>query len=263
MRALFAQYLPVSQQVLKNIVGFSQQGFGFLMSRVFSKHSNSISHLSEIYYRVALNIGAYNSNHSMEYIVSNNEKEWAYNFLSQHNKNYSKALIIIHPCAGWNAKEWPPDRYRELMRKISHDFNVSFVIVGSKGELGTIKTLLPQHEDNYTVSICTDGIREISSLIEQANLFIGSDSGFGHVAEVLDTPSILLYGPTNPIYSSPQHDPIHQVLVGDEPCQPTRAQYCLTNAGRNGCKTFACIRNIPVELVLERIRPVLRDHQNK
>ena len=149
------------------------------------------------------------------------------------------------------------------MRKLSFEFSVTFIIVGSKGELNTIKSLLPQKEDNFTACICTYGIREISSLIEQVDLFIGSDSGFGHVAETLGTQSILLYGPTNPTYSSPINESRHQVLVGSEPCQPTRAQYCLTDAGRKGCKTFACIRNIPVDLVLKRIRPILQEHQNR
>ena len=246
---------------VKNIVGFSQQGIGFLMSIVFSKHSNS--HLSEMYYQVALNIGADNTIRTMEYVVSKKEKKWAHRFLNKNTDKYSKSRVIIHQCAGWAAKEWPPGRYRELMKKISLEFNVSFVIVGSKGELKTIKTLLPQNGDNFTASICTDGIREISSLIEQVDLFIGSDSGFGHIAEALGTQSILLYGPTNPAYSSPKNDSRHQVLVGSEPCQPIRAQYCLTDAGRKGCKTFACIRNISVDLVLETIRPLLQDHQNK
>ena len=246
---------------VKNVVGFSQQGVGFLMSRVFPKHLNS--HLSEMYYQVALNIGSDNTNQTMEYVVTKKEKVWAHKFLRQNANNYSKSRVIIHQRAGWAAKEWPPDRYRELMRKLSFEFSVTFIIVGSKGELNTIKSLLPQKEDNFTACICTDGIREISSLIEQVDLFIGSDSGFGHVAETLGTQSILLYGPTNPTYSSPINESRHQVLVGSEPCQPTRAQYCLTDAGRKGCKTFACIRNIPVDLVLKRIRPILQEHQNR
>lgn len=246
---------------IKNVVGFSQQGIGFLMSREFSKHSNS--HLSEMYCRVALLIGADNTGNSMEYFVSKKEKKWADNFFKQHTNKQSALQVIIHPCAGWTAKEWQTSSFKELMGEMSLEFNVSFTIVGSKGELRTIKSLLPENQDNFSASICTAGIREISSLIDQANLFIGNDSGFGHVAEVLDTPSILLYGPTNPTYSSPKNDPRHQVLIGTEPCQPIRAQYCLTDAGKRGCKTFACIRNIPVNLVLERIRPLLQDRLYK
>lgn len=244
---------------VKNIVGFSQHGFGFLMSRAFSKHPNL--HLSEFYLQVALHIGAKNINQSMDYFVSNKEKIWAENYFIQCDNNNTASRVIIHPCAGWSAKEWHASRFRELMRKMSLEFNVFFIVVGSKGELKTINALLPHNDDNYSASICTDGIREISSLVDQANLFIGSDSGFGHVAEVLDTPSILLYGPTNPAYSSPTNDPRHQVLLGNEPCQPIKKQYCLTNAGKNGCKTFACIKNISVDQVLEKIRPVLQDHR--
>lgn len=245
---------------VKNIVGFSRQGFGFLLSKVFSKHSNL--HLSESYCQVALHIGAVNTNQSMEYFISNEEKLWAETFFNQHADKKSSSRVIIHPCAGWAAKEWKTIHFRELMGKMSLEFNVSFIIVGSKSELKTVNALLPENEDIYSASTCVDGIREISSLIDQANLFIGNDSAFGHVAEVLDTPSILLYGPTNPKYSSPINNPRHQVLVGNEPCQPIKKQYCLTNAGKNGCKTFACIKNIPANLVLEKIRPILQDYHN-
>lgn len=89
----------------------------------------------------------------------------------------------------WKSKEWPDNRWEELIGAMRKS-GFKIVLVGSSGRA-------------YPVDCDLRGrttIHEMAALIERAKVFIGLDSLPLHCAEAVGTPTIGLFGITDPKY---------------------------------------------------------------
>lgn len=87
----------------------------------------------------------------------------------------------------WKSKEWPYERWTELIAALKRA-NFKIVLVGSAGP-------------HYDVDLDMRGrttIHEMAALIQRAKVFIGLDSLPLHCAEAVGTPTIGLFGVTDP-----------------------------------------------------------------
>jgi len=100
--------------------------------------------------------------------------------------------IILLPAAGRPEKMWPLERFREL----AHRLGDNAVAVWGPGEEELAKTI------GCAVAPRTS-LRELASVLQNAQLVIGADTGPLHLADALGTPVIGLYGPTNPKRNGP------------------------------------------------------------
>lgn len=100
------------------------------------------------------------------------------------------AWVVIH-CGPntWKCKEWPDERWRELIIAL-HAANFKIATVGHRGA-------------PFDVDVDMRGrttIQEMAALIQHAQLYIGLDSLPLHCAEAVGTPTIGLFGVTDPKY---------------------------------------------------------------
>jgi ADP-heptose:LPS heptosyltransferase len=59
----------------------------------------------------------------------------------------------------------------------------------------------------------------LAALLERCDLFIGGDSGPLHLAAAVDTPTVGIYGPTDPKRLAPRGT-WHRVVAQAAPCAP-------------------------------------------
>ncbi len=120
----------------------------------------------------------------------------------------AEPYAVLHPFAAAPAKQWPPDRFVELARKL----DVSPVFIGSS-------------QDDFTpfreFEVLRGSLTETSGLIAGASLFIGNDSGPAHMAAAHGIPSIVLFGTSDSVIWGPwrtearvlKHPDISQIRV--------------------------------------------------
>lgn len=164
-----------------------------------------------------------------------------------NNKNIK---IILHPFAGWEAKEWNLNKFISLAELIRKDYKCDII-----SEPGLISEDIKKHLTSKKIkSIETKNLDDLIAEIKQYDLFIGNDSGPLYLAAMLSKPTFTIYGPTNPNFSLPAegyHDYINIKLN----CSPgDNEQYCFTNAGRNGCPAYECMNLLSVDKVYERVK---------
>lgn len=111
----------------------------------------------------------------------------------------SAAAIAIHPGSGSSRKNWPADRWLELMRTLP----------------GPILLILGEAERECWAPLASAGIAAhvrpavdlpLETLVTQlggCRLFLGHDSGISHLAAACGVPAILLFGPTDPAMWAP------------------------------------------------------------
>ncbi len=156
--------------------------------------------------------------------------------------------ILIHPFAGWKAKEWGLYRFISLAEKLSSDYEVELIFPAGQIE-PDIKEYLIQNNLEF---VETDSVGQLLEVVNGADYFIGCDSGPLYFAAMFGIPTFTIYGPTNPFYSLPEgshHDFINLSLKCSPPSQE---QYCITFAGREGCPSFECMNLLGVENVYNK-----------
>jgi len=115
---------------------------------------------------------------------------------------FSKPLVIIHPGSGGRHKCWPLNHFIKLINNLTDQAIQVAVLVGPAEA-----TLLQELNANLPIScpvLAPPGIPQLAGLLENADLFIGNDSGPSHLAAALDTSTLVLFGPTNPRTWSPR-----------------------------------------------------------
>jgi len=115
-----------------------------------------------------------------------------------------KVIIGINAGGGVNpwvkspGKRWPAERYTQLIETLASK-NRIFILFGDKNDSlisDKIKSLL-----NKAKVVDFSGktsIKEAAAIIKKCKLFITNDSALMHVASAMNTPTISLFGPTNP-----------------------------------------------------------------
>jgi len=128
----------------------------------------------------------------------------------------SKQLICIVPGSGGSdGKRWDPRRFAQLIDALQECFPCEIVLVGHymERELGEqIENMLSHGKLTNLMGLTSPGT--LATLLRYARLVISNDTGTMHMAGILNTPLIALFGPTNPKEYGPLGD-THKLIVSE------------------------------------------------
>ncbi|MGH8019830.1 MAG: glycosyltransferase family 9 protein [Opitutaceae bacterium] len=119
--------------------------------------------------------------------------------------NFGGARIAWHPGSGSMRKNWPIERWLEVIRQtIGRDPSLRLVVILGEAD-AHLKSglrrpgLLPPH----TTMLCDDPPDRLAALLERCALFLGHDTGPAHVAAAVGCKCVLVFGPTDPAMWAP------------------------------------------------------------
>ena len=115
---------------------------------------------------------------------------------------FSKPLVVIHPGSGGRHKRWPLNHFIKLINNLT-DQAIQVAVSVGPAEATMLQELTAKLPISCPV-LTAPGIPQLAGLLESADLFIGNDSGPSHLAAALETPTLALFGPTNPQTWSPR-----------------------------------------------------------
>jgi ADP-heptose:LPS heptosyltransferase len=122
------------------------------------------------------------------------------NSISQRGVGFHRApngSVVLHPGAGSAAKRWPVERFIELAARLRADGRpVRFVIGETECGQWTAQSIAILRQAGE-VKQPADYLQLLEAL-SSASLFIGNDSGPGHLAGIIGVPTLSLFGPTDP-----------------------------------------------------------------
>ncbi|MCS7202899.1 MAG: glycosyltransferase family 9 protein [Thermodesulfovibrio sp.] len=156
------------------------------------------------------------------------KKVWAVNYylekLKLRNMDYSKTLklnleikkdpklCIIHPGSG-SKKKNPEITFFCEVEKILNNY-----------EMKTLYLLGPAQRELigfFKNSLYTENIFETTKILLKASLYIGTDSGLTHLSAYLGVPSLVIFGPTDPLVWHPIGEKIFTIRTDEcDPCYP-------------------------------------------
>jgi heptosyltransferase I len=143
-------------------------------------------------------------------------------------------FVLASPLAGWNAKQWPIERFEELAKLL----DMPLVVNGSPDSLETLRRIRGAH-------VHISGIAGLIDVTRRAHAVIGVDSGPMHLAAALGKPGVAIFGTTDPARNGPYGGSL-RVL---------RSAAAITTYKRNASDNY--MREISADAVAEALAAVL------
>jgi len=114
-----------------------------------------------------------------------------------------KALAILCPgSVNSRAKRWPAESYAELSdRLINAGMNVA--LIGSLAEIDVTREVCTLAGYQPIVLTGKTSVAEVVALIQIADVLVTNDTGPAHIGAALHTPTLVIFGPTNPLTTYP------------------------------------------------------------
>jgi heptosyltransferase III len=166
-------------------------------------------------------------------------------------------LVIIHPGSGRSARDWKPEYFGELARKLVLHDHVKVIVTGTSQEQAIVETVTKIGGENVFPVIGKTTLREYCALASAARLFIANSTGPIHIAAAVGSSVIGLY-PQVPVLSAARWGPYTEKKTIIFPREkPLDCTLCRRNL-RHGCK---CMDSISVEEVLDASLQYLKEEK--
>lgn len=184
------------------------------------------------------------SNVGPEIFLTEDEKEATEQLLRQKNIPQNAVVIGVNPCAAYgSAKCWLPERFREVIKRLSDQPNFYILTFGDQANVSLAQKVcegLPSHVINLAGKT---SLRELIALIKRCNVMLTNDSGPMHIAAALKTPLVALFGSTNVDATGPYKWGC--VINKKVHCAPCYKRVCSSD--------FKCMTDISVDEVYNAV----------
>lgn len=158
-------------------------------------------------------------------------------------------LIGINPGVGSMVRQWPNSHYTGLADLFIEKSNAHVILFGSPSEVNLVQDVYDniKNKDNVTNLAGKLSIGNFMLLTKHLHMFIGNNSGSGHIAGLLNIPTVIVFsGQVQPGEWHPFGEQTYLIRADIDcaPCYIGHRQYCRNN--------LDCLKLISPELVYER-----------
>ena len=113
-------------------------------------------------------------------------------------------LLAVHPGSGSPQKNWPEEKWLELLRRVAALPKVRLLLVGGEAELDRLARLHRELPNERTELVQNLSLVDLGSRLANCDLFVGHDSGITHLAAAVGTSALALWGESNLQVWAPQ-----------------------------------------------------------
>jgi ADP-heptose:LPS heptosyltransferase len=125
---------------------------------------------------------------------------------------HGEEVTIVHPGASSLARRWPAERFAAVARaEVAAGRRV--VVTGSPPEVLEVERVVEMAGLAPSAGQCGTEVRELMALVAGAGRVVCGDTSIAHLATATGTPSVVIFGPTDPARRGPPVDrPWHRAL---------------------------------------------------
>lgn len=163
-------------------------------------------------------------------------------------------LVCIHAGAGTWAKQWEAEKWAQVAQALIEQTDAQIIFTGTSSERALV-TQIQNRVQARTINAAGDlSLEQLTALYALARVVVGVDSGPMHIAAAVNTPTVTLFGPADPLEFAAWGDrKKHIVLTSTLQCRPCR----VLDWGDDDPAHHPCLREIRVADVLEATRTLL------
>lgn len=157
--------------------------------------------------------------------VSADRQAAARRILTEAGVRAESPLAVLCPgSVNSRAKRWPAERFAELADQLAAT-GTNVVLIGSPGEIDVTAEVLARAKSKPIALTGKTSVGEAFAIISLADILITNDTGPAHVGAALRTPTLVIFGPTNPLTTYPL-SPNAEMIRRPPDCAPCMLRDC-------------------------------------
>lgn len=229
-------------------IGFNFRGRTFFYTDV-------VDMPKDVYYaplhkmRLLSALGISSDNSSIEFHLSDEDRDNAAKILKQVGAEAYRPLVTISPVSRREYKVWPPERFALLCDHLIRKYEAQILFLWGPGEYSFIKDVRNAMSETSLPDYEVPTLRETSALCELADLHIGNDNGPMHFAIAAGAPTVSIFGQPYPANWTPPGSEKNLSVEFDPGCK--------SNCHHPDCK-MECIKEVPVEKVMSAVEAQIK-----
>nr|MDQ2717724.1 glycosyltransferase family 9 protein [Chloroflexota bacterium] len=148
----------------------------------------------------------------LRFVPTPEEQHWVTERLEAAGIGAETPVVVIHPGSGAAVKLWRPEAWSVCADTLAASSTTQIVLTGGKGE----QALLEEIAQRMTAEalLVTDAtVGQLAALLQRARLVLGVDSGPLHLAVAQTTPTVEIFGPSDPRIFGPWGAPERHIVV--------------------------------------------------
>lgn len=135
--------------------------------------------------------------------VSEDRKRLAQKLLMECGALSGKPLVLLCPgSVNSRAKRWPGEQYAALADQFA-DAGANVALIGAPSELDVSQNVVSLARRPPLLLTGRTSVAEVMALIAIADVLITNDTGPAHIGAAVGTPTLVIFGPTNPLTTRP------------------------------------------------------------
>ena len=113
--------------------------------------------------------------------------------------------LVISACSSHESRNWLPERYAAVADYAAEKHGMRVILCGGPKDVerDMAAAIVKRARVPLMNQVAKDTLPQLLALLSRATVLLTPDSGPAHMATMVDTPVIGLYGPTNPARSGP------------------------------------------------------------
>lgn len=159
----------------------------------------------------------------------------------------AKGVLLLHPGAGSPRKRWPVEQFMDLASAVADGGLAEVVCLVGPAESDLLSPLTREATRWGGRVEPVQDLEKVLDWLQGATCFVGNDSGLTHLAAYGGTPTIAVFGPTDPDRWAPLGRSV-KVLRGECPYAA-----CFETATDN-CRMPGCLSDVSVGAVLGAVK---------
>ena len=129
------------------------------------------------------------------------DQRWVDSLLDTHKIAATTSLVVIHPGTSVEVKQWRNEAWGRcataLQRGWQEQSSVLFLLTGTRRERPLLEAIALATSAS-TIILTSTTIGQLAALLARCRLVLGVDSGPMHLAVAQGTPTLQIFGPTDP-----------------------------------------------------------------
>jgi lipopolysaccharide heptosyltransferase II len=225
------------------------------MSHLFLTHKVSVDngkmHSVDRYLAILSVLGISVGEKDFSIVLTPGDQEGMANLLEGHGVLPGETRVVLNAPTRWQSKRWPQERFAELGDQLASRLGAKIILTGGRADQALVEEIASLMRVRPVVAAGKTSLKELCWLLREVDLLVTCDSGPMHIAAAVGTPTIALFGPTDPRRTGP-YGRGHRVLQRQMVCIPCFKRDCPENL---------CLREIEVEEVFSAAKEALRGRE--
>lgn len=181
-------------------IGYANDKFGFLLTdKIKDERHFGKKHEAQYCLDVLAPLGVKSDALKTFVPVKEESERWVADLFKKDGLANTQRKIAVHLGASDTTKEWPAERFAELVAALQKKYSCAVIFVGGEATRQAASSILPKVQAGPVLDLTGQtSLSQLISLFKHCQLLISNDSGPVHVADAVGTPVVSIFTRNQP-----------------------------------------------------------------